>query len=91
MGLYGRFFREYNNVLSLNRRNSVKVLAPFVNKSKADVVTIGSQNGVDFSRTWTCYRGGLKPCQTCPSCVERALAFNNASVKDPLIGKSVDL
>ena len=79
------FLEKINNVFSLNRRNSVEVLAPFVHKSKGDVVEIGLENGVDFSRTWTCYRGGEEPCKKCPSCVERELAFTQAGQKDPLI------
>jgi 7-cyano-7-deazaguanine synthase len=80
------FLEKINEVFSLNRRNSVKVVAPFVGKAKAEVASIGAANGVDFGRTWTCYRGGEKPCMTCPSCVERSLAFENAGISDPLIG-----
>ncbi|MCM8533564.1 MAG: 7-cyano-7-deazaguanine synthase QueC [Lentisphaeraceae bacterium] len=79
------FLEKMNQVMSLNRRKGVEILAPFVNKSKGEVVDIGFENGVDFSKTWTCYRGGEKPCKTCPSCVERELAFEKAGKLDPLI------
>jgi 7-cyano-7-deazaguanine synthase len=79
------FLDKINIVLGLNRREAVEIKAPFVHRSKADVVTLGLENGVDFSRTWTCYRGGEKPCNVCPSCVERELAFSKAGHKDPLI------
>ena len=36
--------------------------------------------GVDFGHTWSCYRGGEKPCGTCPTCVERTTAFHEAGV-----------
>ncbi|MCM8541379.1 MAG: 7-cyano-7-deazaguanine synthase QueC [Lentisphaeraceae bacterium] len=79
------FLDKINQVFSLNRRGSVTINAPFVSKSKADVVEIGLENGVDFAHTWTCYRGGVRPCKTCPSCMERSLAFAKAGKEDPLI------
>lgn len=79
------FLERINGVLSLNRRESVTINAPFVSKSKGDVVEIGLSNGVDFSHTWTCYRGGKKACGSCPSCMERALAFSKAGAADPLL------
>lgn len=69
------FVRRLNEALNLNRRNPVKVVAPFVGMSKAEVLKIGLELGVDYSHTWTCYRGGDKPCGSCPSCVEREKAF----------------
>lgn len=83
----GEFLERINSVLSLNRRESVRINAPYVSMSKGDVVSSGLKNGVDFAHTWTCYRGGVKPCRTCPSCMERALAFSKAGVADPLIEK----
>jgi 7-cyano-7-deazaguanine synthase len=79
------FLGKINQVLSLNRRDSVTIKAPFIGKSKGEVVAIGSKCGVDFKHTWTCYRGGEEPCNTCPSCVERALAFSKAGEVDPLV------
>ena len=79
------FLDKINQVLGLNRRDKVEIKAPFVHKSKGEVVSIGLKNEVDFARTWTCYRGGEKPCQECPSCVERKRAFEQSGQKDPLI------
>ena len=79
------FLEKINQVLGLNRRDSVTINAPFVSKSKGEVVKLGLENGVDFSHTWTCYRGGVRPCGTCPSCMERSLAFSKAGCADPLL------
>ena len=79
------FVERLNTVFSLNRREPIRVEAPFVGRSKAEVVKIGLELGVDYAHTWTCYRGGEKPCLTCPSCVERAGAFCGAGVRDPLL------
>jgi len=78
------FVRRINHVLALNRATPVTVHAPFVMLKKAETVKLGIELGVDFSRTWSCYRGGEKPCGVCPTCVERANAFAAAGAPDPL-------
>jgi 7-cyano-7-deazaguanine synthase len=73
-----------NAVLALNRGQAVRVRAPFIDTSKAEALRVGLRLGVDYAHTWTCYRGGDAPCGTCPTCVERANAFAEAGVPDPL-------
>lgn len=80
------FIENINAVLALNRKDRVYIYAPFVATSKAALVRKGVELGVDFANTWSCYRGGEKPCGRCPTCVERANAFQQAGVIDPLIG-----
>lgn len=76
------FIERINDVLALNRAVSVRVHAPFAGISKAAIVRLGVELGVDFSRTWSCYRGVPPACGTCPTCVERAAAFREAGVAD---------
>ena len=78
------FVDRLNRVLRLNRGPGVTVEAPFAGKRKAEVLKIGLALGVNYAHTWTCYRGGPVPCGTCPSCVERAAAFRELGVSDPL-------
>jgi 7-cyano-7-deazaguanine synthase len=78
------FVRRMNGLLSLNRRKPVTIHAPFARKSKSQVLRIGLAIGVNYSHTWSCYRGKLKPCGKCPSCVERTKAFAKVSSRDPL-------
>ena len=59
------------------------VLAPFVNISKADIVTIGDAIGVPWLETWSCYKGGDIHCGSCGTCFERREAFELANVEDP--------
>jgi len=80
-----RFVTALNDVLALNAGRAVRVHAPLAGQSKADVLKIGLELGVDYGHTWTCYRGGRRPCGTCPSCRERAGAFQAAGVDDPLV------
>jgi 7-cyano-7-deazaguanine synthase len=78
------FLARINHLLSLNRKRPVTVYAPFVDRRKTAVVLLGQALGVDFALTWTCYRGAARPCGRCPSCVERAQAFSEAGIADPL-------
>jgi 7-cyano-7-deazaguanine synthase len=62
------------------------VHAPFVWMRKAEELQLGLEMGVDYAHTWTCYCGGEVPCGECPSCVERAVAFKEIGIADPLMG-----
>ncbi|WP_430257590.1 7-cyano-7-deazaguanine synthase QueC [Neorhizobium sp. IRS_2294] len=62
---------------------SVRLLAPYVNGSKADIVTDGAKHGTPFGDTWSCYKGGETHCGRCGTCVERREAFHLAGVADP--------
>lgn len=78
------FLARMNAVLALNRGAPVTIHAPFLDKSKAEMLRLGFELGVDFAQTWSCYRGGGVACGTCPTCVERLNAFEAAGRADPL-------
>ena len=59
------------------------VLAPFLNWTKADIATEGTRLGVDFTKTWSCYKGGDIHCGACGTCFERREAFRDAGITDP--------
>jgi 7-cyano-7-deazaguanine synthase len=56
---------------------------PFVNKTKAEIVEIGTSLGVPYEDTWSCYEGGDLHCGLCGTCNERKEAFQLAGVLDP--------
>ncbi len=64
----------------------VELKAPFAFMSKADIVSLGLALGVPYELTWSCYRGGEKPCRSCPTCIEREEAFALNGRADPLAG-----
>src|SRR5262249_28143130 len=66
-------------------RPVLRIEAPFLNCSKADIVRIGAQLNVPFGQTWSCYRGDEIHCGACGTCVERREAFLLAGVIDPTI------
>jgi 7-cyano-7-deazaguanine synthase len=61
----------------------IELRRPFVGMTKADLVRRGAALGVDFSHTWSCYKGGKVHCGRCGTCVERREAFLLTGVPDP--------
>lgn len=78
------FVSGINAVLNLNRKNKIAIEAPFIAMRKSEELAIGLELGVNFSKTWSCYRGGDLACGNCPTCVERLTAFKEAGASDPL-------
>lgn len=63
--------------------HQLKIEAPFVNISKAEVVKIGLSLNAPYELTWSCYEGGDAPCGKCGTCIDRAAAFEANNTKDP--------
>ena len=76
------FVKALNKSTMIANYQPVRVIAPFLNLDKGDIAIIGKELGVDFSNTWTCYKGEDKPCGKCGACVERAEAMKKAGVKE---------
>ncbi len=70
--------------------SEIQLFAPFVNRSKADIVAEGVGLGVPFEDTWSCYKGGKVHCGRCGTCVERREAFHIANEKDPTVYADVE-
>ena len=61
----------------------IELLRPFIEMDKTAIAKRGAELGIDFSETWSCYKGGSTHCGTCGTCVERREAFLLAGVTDP--------
>ena len=61
----------------------LELWTPFISKSKADIARIGLDLGIDYSRTWSCYKGDELHCGKCGTCVERKEAFQLIGETDP--------
>jgi 7-cyano-7-deazaguanine synthase len=71
--------------LAMEGMARITIEAPFLHKSKADIVRVGASLDVPFERTWSCYQGGEIHCGACGTCYERREAFELAGVPDPTI------
>lgn len=63
----------------------IELLCPFIATDKSGIAQRGLELGVDFSETWSCYKGGSIHCGVCGTCVERREAFLLAGIHDPTL------
>lgn len=78
------FVQAMRTALSLSDWHKLELEAPYLYKDKGDIAAIGKALGVDYSLTWTCYKGGEEACGVCGSCTERLEAFEHAGMQDPI-------
>lgn len=78
------FHNSIAQAIHIGSGNALQVEAPFIDKSKAEVVACGIQLAVPFELTWSCYEGGEKPCGICGTCRDRIKAFALNYTIDPL-------
>lgn len=63
----------------------IELRAPYTLLTKSEIASRGKALGVDYARTYSCYRGGEKHCGRCGTCVERRQALAEAGIDDPTI------
>jgi 7-cyano-7-deazaguanine synthase len=61
---------------------NVRIVAPYTDITKTDIALRGKQLGIDYSETWSCYKGGGVHCGKCGTCVERKEALRDAGIED---------
>jgi 7-cyano-7-deazaguanine synthase len=67
----------------------LRILAPLLRLTKADIIRRGLSLGVDYGLTLSCYDPSPegRPCGHCDSCLLRARGFAEAGVPDPLLSR----
>lgn len=61
---------------------NLTILAPYTNISKTEIARHGKALGIDYSETWSCYKGGEHHCGKCGTCTERKEALRDAGIQD---------
>ena len=77
------FMQAMATAMSAGTYEKIQLLRPFIAMDKAAIAQRGTTLGIDFSETWSCYKGGTLHCGICGTCVERREAFILAKVEDP--------
>ncbi len=77
------FMTAMGEAMRLGTYAGIQLLRPFIAQTKGQIAATGAKLGVDFARTWSCYKGGAIHCGQCGTCVERREAFQQAGLPDP--------
>ncbi|HET7663348.1 MAG TPA: 7-cyano-7-deazaguanine synthase QueC, partial [Rhodanobacteraceae bacterium] len=84
------FIEAFQNLANLATKAGVegvgiRVHAPLMNMSKADIAREGARLHVDFSQTVSCYQADAegRACGHCDACLLRADGFRQAGLADP--------
>jgi 7-cyano-7-deazaguanine synthase len=62
----------------------IRIDAPLVRMTKADIVRLGVERKAPLHLTWSCYLGGARQCGRCDSCQLRRKGFREAGLEDPV-------
>ena len=79
------FNKAMGDAIYIGSGNQLRIEAPFVNMTKAEVVKTGLALKVPYELTWSCYEGKERPCGVCGTCLDRAKAFEMNGVKVPAL------
>lgn len=76
------FINAMSEAMTQGTDTNVKVFAPYTSITKSEIARHGKALGIDYSETWSCYKGGTKHCGKCGTCVERKEALMEAGIVD---------
>lgn len=77
------FIESMSEAMAYGTYEHIKICAPYTHLTKGQIATIGKEIGLDYSKTYSCYKGGEKHCGKCGTCVERKEALTEAGINDP--------
>ena len=79
------FVNAMNEATKAGTFPGIEILAPYTGITKAEIARRGKALGIDYSKTWSCYKGGEYHCGKCGTCVERKEAMRDAAIVDTTI------
>lgn len=79
------FVQAMDSAVQAGTYNGVRLFTPYTNLTKADIARRGKALGIDYSETWSCYKGGEHHCGKCGTCTERIEALREAGVEDKTV------
>ena len=75
------FIESMGRAIADGTYEHLKLYAPYTALTKGEIAMHGKELGVDYSLTYSCYKGGEKHCGKCGTCVERAEALRYAGIE----------
>ena len=79
------FVKAMDEAMKAGTYAGISLEAPFTNLDKTQIAKLGRDLGVDYSKTYSCYKGREKHCGKCATCIERKEALRNAKIDDPTV------
>ena len=76
------FVEAFDRTAQAGTYEGVRLLSPYTHLTKGDIARRGHELGIDYSETWSCYKGGEHHCGRCGTCVERREALAEAGIID---------
>ena len=77
------FIDAMSEAMKCGTYKGITIDAPYTTITKTDIAKIGKSLGIDYSKTYSCYKGGEKHCGKCGTCVERKEALRDAGIEVP--------
>lgn len=74
------FIRSMGAAIADGTYEHLELFAPYTSFTKGEIALRGKNLGVDYSLTYSCYKGGEKHCGKCGTCIERAEALAYAGI-----------
>ncbi len=86
---YIRAFEQMANLATkagVEGKSRLKIHAPLIRMTKAEIIKAGDGLGMDYSLTWSCYdpTPDARACGQCDSCRLRLKGFKEAGLADPI-------
>ena len=79
------FIQSMSAAMSAGTDTHVSIYAPYTDITKSDIARTGKQLGIDYTETWSCYKGGTHHCGKCGTCQERKEALAEAGIIDKTV------
>lgn len=79
------FVEAMSNAIMAGTYEGITLLAPYTNLTKAQIAMRGKKFSIDYSETYSCYKGKEHHCGTCGTCIERREALREAGIIDKTV------
>ncbi len=79
------FVKAMAGAIAEGTYDHIRLEAPYTLLTKTDIARKGAELGVDYSKTYSCYKGRETHCGRCGTCRERRAALAEAGIEDTTV------